>query len=411
MNTENENKWFDTVRRKLENYEEPTGEQLWERIAQDLPAKKSRKAVVVRIAAIASACAALFAGIFFLTLRPDATQKQAARPRLVSTNDGNKKPATTTAAPNILTASSLIDSPSAIAETRSYPTPQTSSSTLPDATNSYQTARDAEAETAQPSASTADTTEIAQTPPPADTLRLLERRFDNNRNASQPAIAKKLPKQKNDPTVVPYPPATVGSSQLDAQSEVFRETYYKVLAHTIDKPTSTDDIYSLPVSYSASFRYMLTEHWGLNIGISYANASTERRSGSESDYYSIKQKTHYVGIPISVSYTFLDTRYLTLYALAGGSIEKCVAATQENAIVAAGNESDKNTFKDEKIDSKPWQGSLNIGAGIQFNITDHYGLFAEPLLAYDLGDNNGSLPLRRRNDLNFQLSIGLRVSY
>ena len=87
------------------------------------------------------------------------------------------------------------------------------------------------------------------------------------------------------------------------------------------------------------------------------------------------------GIPISVSYTFLDTRYLTLYALAGGSIEKCVAATQENAIVAAGNESDKNTFKNEKIDSKPWQGSLNIGAGVQFNITDHYGLFAEPLLS------------------------------
>ncbi len=88
---------------------------------------------------------------------------------------------------------------------------------------------------------------------------------------------------------------------------------------------------------------------GLNIGISYANASTERRSGSESDYYSIKQKTHYVGIPISVSYTFLDTRYLTLRLRpCRGSIEKCVAATQENAIVAAGNESDKNTFKNEK---------------------------------------------------------------
>lgn len=441
MNTENENKWFDTVRRKLENYEEPTGEQLWERIAQDLPAKRPRKAVVVRIAAIASTCAALFAGIFLLTSRPDATQKQAARPSLVSTNDGNKKPATATAAPNILTASSLIDSPSAIAETRSNPNPQASSPALPDATNSYQTARDAEAETAQPSASTADTTEIAQTPPPADTLRLLEHRFDNNRNASRPAIAKKLPKRKSDhkkwhiaiaatnqfggngssstqgfsPLLTTdfgvHKPATVGSSQPDAQSEVFRETYYKVLAHTIDKPTSTDDIYSLPVSYSASFRYMLTEHWGLNIGISYANASTERRSGSESDYYSIKQKTHYVGIPLSVSYTFLDTRYLTLYALAGGSIEKCVAATQENAIVAAGNELEKTTFKDEKTSSKPWQGTLSIGAGVQFNITSHYGLFAEPLLAYDLGGNNGSLPLRRRNDLNFQLSIGLRVSY
>ena len=104
---------------EIENYEEPTGDQLWERIAQDLPAKKSRKAVVVRIAAIVSACAALFAGVFFLTSRPDASQKQASRPSLVSTADRSEKPATTAAAPNILTASSLIDSPSAIAETRS----------------------------------------------------------------------------------------------------------------------------------------------------------------------------------------------------------------------------------------------------------------------------------------------------
>ena len=206
MNTENENKWFDTVRRKLENYEEPTGDQLWERIAQDLPAKKSRKAVVVRIAAIASACAALFAGVFFLTSRPDASQKQASRPSLVSTADRSEKPATTAAAPNILTASSLIDSPAAIAETRSYPTPQTSSSTLPDAATSQQTSRITETEAAQPSANSADSTETVQTPPPADTLRLLERRFDNNRNASQPAIAKKLPKQKNDPPNLPFPP-------------------------------------------------------------------------------------------------------------------------------------------------------------------------------------------------------------
>lgn len=178
---------------------------------------------------------------------------------------------------------------------------------------------------------------------------------------------------------------------------------------SIDEATATDDIVSFPVSYSASFRYMLTDHWGINAGISYAYATSERRSGSESDYYSSKIRMHYIGIPVTVSYTFLSSRYVSLYALAGGQVEKCVKTTRKDFVVASGQEQ-KQATRHNTLDSRPWQGSVNAGVGAQLNITDRYGIFAEPQLVYDLSDDSAS-PVHRRNDFSFQLAVGLRLSY
>lgn len=163
------------------------------------------------------------------------------------------------------------------------------------------------------------------------------------------------------------------SHMLSVGTSTFDATYLKATTNNIDEATATDDIVSFPVSYSASFRYMLTDHWGINAGISYAYATSERRSGSESDYYSSKIRMHYIGIPITVSYTFLSSRYVSLYALAGGQVEKCVKTTRKDFVVASGQEQ-KQATRHNTLDTRPWQGSINAGVGAQLNITDRYGI-------------------------------------
>ena len=86
-----------------------------------------------------------------------------------------------------------------------------------------------------------------------------------------------------------------------------------------------------------------------------------------------------------MSYTFLSSRYVSLYALAGGQVEKCVKTTRKDFVVASGQEQ-KQATRHNTLDSRPWQGSVNAGVGAQLNITDRYGIFAEPQLVYDLSD-------------------------
>ena len=186
--------------------------------------------------------------------------------------------------------------------------------------------------------------------------------------------------------------------------------YIKMNAENIDSHTQTDEVVSFPINYSASVRYMINDRWGVNLGVSYARVTTERRSGSDQNFYVSKAKMHYVGVPVSVSYTFYDSRYLTLYAIAGGSVEKCVSGKQVDSL-NIGQESASKENAGFEID-KPWQFALNAGAGVQFNITRRYGLFAEPQLVCDLSDDGSNqTTFKRRDDLSFQLAVGIRVNW
>ena len=90
-------------------------------------------------------------------------------------------------------------------------------------------------------------------------------------------------------------------------------------------------------------------------------------------------------------------------------MEKCVKTTRKDFVVASGQEQ-KQATRHNTLDTRPWQGSVNAGVGAQLNITDRYGIFAEPQLVYDLSDDSVS-PVHRRNDFSFQLAVGLRLSY
>ena len=57
---------------------------------------------------------------------------------------------------------------------------------------------------------------------------------------------------------------------------------------------------------------------------------------------------------------------------------------------------------------KPWQYSVNAGIGLQFNITKKCGIFAEPKVTRHLESSDLQL---RKHDTEFNLGVGLRLSY
>lgn len=193
-----------------------------------------------------------------------------------------------------------------------------------------------------------------------------------------------------------------------AQKAQFQEAYMNMLSKNIEQEQQTTVKYDFPVTYTAAFRYRFNKRWALNAGISYTQLNSEWRSGSDTHFYTTQQKLHYVGVPVSASYTFYDSRYLTLYALAGGSVEKCVAGEKMTTLFAGKDEPD---VSDETTPvAHPWQFSVMAGAGVQFNITKNYGIFAEPTAACFF-DNGELANARTDRNVNFQLSLGFRYSY
>lgn len=196
------------------------------------------------------------------------------------------------------------------------------------------------------------------------------------------------------------------SSRPDRKMGHFNYVYSSVVANNIEEETKTEIEYDVPLTYAAMFRYHFNNHWAIDAGIQFSHLGASWHSGSNNSYYSSTQKLVLIGIPVGASFTFVDSRFFTMYALAGGSVDKCVTGNIKR--FAQSGRKHANTGKRD-LPEHPWQFSLNAGLGLQFNATDHIGIFAEPK-ATRFFDTAKELNLRKHST-EFQLLVGLRMTY
>lgn len=153
-----------------------------------------------------------------------------------------------------------------------------------------------------------------------------------------------------------------------------------------------NDRHHLPIKAGLSLRIPISGRWSLTTGLDYTAYLSEIEY-TLSGYR--KQSVRYIGIPLRADYTITGNRWIDVYAGAGASVDCCLAAT------LAGN-----TFsKGEMVFSL-------IGAGgVQFNATEHLGIYLEPTLSR-------SIPLEDRilstymskHPFMFYTSSGIRIS-
>ena len=172
---------------------------------------------------------------------------------------------------------------------------------------------------------------------------------------------------------------------------------------------SSETRHRLPVTSGISVRYRLPIGLGFETGVNYTWLSSTFRSGSESSYYTSERTMHYIGIPLNVNYTIWDSRYLGVYVSVGGLMEKCVGGSTATRYTL--NSESLGSERQGTLDVKPLQWSVNATAGIQFNITPAIGLYAEPGAAYWFDDGTELETIYKVRPLNFYLRFGLRFSF
>lgn len=145
--------------------------------------------------------------------------------------------------------------------------------------------------------------------------------------------------------------------------------------------------FKMPVTVGLNIGKQLTDKLGLESGLNY----TLLRSNIGNQ----QQKIHYVGIPLKVNYTYVDTKKVDFYLSGGGMIEKCVAAKRG----------------DESLSTNNIQTSLMASAGVRYKINKNVAVFAEPTLAYNIDNDSSVRTIRQEKPLNFNLLCGVRVLY
>ena len=170
----------------------------------------------------------------------------------------------------------------------------------------------------------------------------------------------------------------------------------------------TDAKHYRPVTFSVLAKWQFTETLGLESGLSWTMLSSRFTTSSATSQIADQQTLQYIGIPLNMTFSFLDTRLFTIYATMGGMVEKCVDGRVKHSEYV----SDKLLLSYvDKVSVTPLQWSVSGGAGIQANFSDYVAFFAEPGLSYHFRNESQVGTIYREHPLDFRFSFGFRVTF
>ena len=173
------------------------------------------------------------------------------------------------------------------------------------------------------------------------------------------------------------------------------------------KEVKTEYKHHLPILVAVKVAYALNRRVSMESGLAYTRLSSDIKNGSDNTYFAGTQSLNYVGIPIGVRCNALAFKRFSLYGNANVLLEKCVSGTITNNYVINGS---SNKTENHTICSKPLQLSVGAGVGVQIDVFDNMGIYAEPGLSYHFDDQSSLQTIYKEKPLNFNLSIGIRYT-
>lgn len=157
--------------------------------------------------------------------------------------------------------------------------------------------------------------------------------------------------------------------------------------------------HDMPVSFGATVSYALNDRLALTSGLVYTLATSSFEHGTSSNASKDEQTLHYVGIPLTASYTIWGNSWLKTYVNAGGQADFNVSAKVETE----GHTTD--------IDKDRAQLSVGAAAGVQLNVIKQVGVYVEPGMRYYFDNGSNVQTVFKEHPCNFSLQMGLRWNF
>lgn len=191
------------------------------------------------------------------------------------------------------------------------------------------------------------------------------------------------------------------------QDEIGGGTSTDVVLHDQERSIATERHHRLPVRVGLTLRYNLSKRWAVESGVTYTQLSSETTMGNKASHYDEHTTLHYIGVPLNAVYNIWQSRRVMVYASAGVMVEKAVDGTLRTDYFL--NDSKINAHRQD-ISVRPLQWSVNAAAGVQYNFLPWMAIYAEPSIGYHFDNGTDVETLYNERPLDFNLGVGLRFT-
>lgn len=212
------------------------------------------------------------------------------------------------------------------------------------------------------------------------------------------------------------PRAVMGSNPLEGEAGTVGWADDRILtsAGTIvfNQPEVNDSYtHKMPVKLGLTARYAFTNLLGIESGLTYSLLQSDIQRGSESTtgaWSSSDQTLHYLGVPLNLTFNFLNSKHVDVYASAGGMMEFGV----KGSIKTTDHLHNSMTSTHQNaITPKGLLWSVNATAGVQVNVLPSLGIYVEPGMSHHFKNDRQPRSSYTDKPTNFALGFGLRYTF
>ena len=200
-------------------------------------------------------------------------------------------------------------------------------------------------------------------------------------------------------------------SSYDTKAQVFRISAFNYAANTRadSEPVTKDENHRRPIRAALNLSYPLNERLWIESGLTYSMLHSTFTTSSGTTVTEDNQSLGYLGVPLNLRMNLFGKDIVTVYATGGGMVEKFVHGGVKTSILVSGNPRGESTYR--KLHIKPLQWSMNASAGIQANIMDSFGIYAEPGISYHFASNANVRSIYTEQPLDFIMTFGARFAF
>ena len=194
---------------------------------------------------------------------------------------------------------------------------------------------------------------------------------------------------------------TVGANDTHYNNTTFGPQFASGTKAVSDVHENSVSNFAFPISIGLGVKHQIADRFSAGVGLSWTQLSRNFNGSYKTEDGNITHKVQYIGIPVNFYYDILEKKTLQIYALAGGSVEKCIY---------------NNYFLYEKSASplckeavKGLQYGIDLGLGVEFKCNDFLSIYIDPAAKYWFA---GAQPktVRTEKPLIFSIEGGIRFN-
>ena len=162
-----------------------------------------------------------------------------------------------------------------------------------------------------------------------------------------------------------------------------------------------------PITFGLSMTKTINRNWNMETGLQYSLLKSEFILGEDDYYIQKRQKIHYLGIPLRLSYKWFGANRWTAYTSVGIIMNIPLSGKTDEQYVTG----TVVPYSDSWHFTPQFQWTVGTGVGLQYNFANNWGVYLEPTFSWHIPNGSTTCTIWTEHPFTITVPFGIRFTW